>query len=417
MVARILTVFVQVDAWSVPAAAAPPDVFLGLTLSAAIDPQDEVADVRDLGMLEPWNWAGAGGGTFDIRLPDAWIVWRIRGGAAAPVTPTQAINSTWAQFDPPIGAPPKRRFVGGLEARLLKLATDNPRATMEVPADGQNIRQGTVYGQVAGLASLPQPIPSALKLWTALGVNGHQAGDTYVAAPRFTAGWIASALPLTAALPAGASAAQSVDGTWSPIPVITPARLAVRSTPSLDAPAFAGPQQIDMSRQVVGPPAVMMGPQIDQASSASGVLGEDTTADMLILDEADSLLRDRAGARASWEVTQVNEMLTWMERHPYPFICTTNLMDSLDPATLRRFLFKIRFLPMRPDQAREAFRRSFGIEPPRGLDGIENLTPGDFALAARKAILLRERNANALVEMLEEEANAKIGGARRRIGF
>ncbi len=35
----------------------------------------------------------------------------------------------------------------------------------------------------------------------------------------------------------------------------------------------------------------------------------------LILDEADSLLRDRGAARHSWEVTQVNEMLTHMERH------------------------------------------------------------------------------------------------------
>ena len=38
----------------------------------------------------------------------------------------------------------------------------------------------------------------------------------------------------------------------------------------------------------------------------------------LILDEADFLLRDRAAARHSWEITQVNEMLTQMERHPMP---------------------------------------------------------------------------------------------------
>jgi transitional endoplasmic reticulum ATPase len=33
----------------------------------------------------------------------------------------------------------------------------------------------------------------------------------------------------------------------------------------------------------------------------------------LIFDEADSLLGDRGGAERSWEVSQVNEMLTWME--------------------------------------------------------------------------------------------------------
>ena len=32
-----------------------------------------------------------------------------------------------------------------------------------------------------------------------------------------------------------------------------------------------------------------------------------------VIDEADSLLADRRGAVRSWEVTQVNEMLTWME--------------------------------------------------------------------------------------------------------
>ncbi|MEO8812024.1 MAG: ATP-binding protein [Caulobacteraceae bacterium] len=138
---------------------------------------------------------------------------------------------------------------------------------------------------------------------------------------------------------------------------------------------------------------------------------------MLILDEADSLLRDRAGAHHSWEVTQVNEMLTGMERHPWPFACTTNLMDSLDPATARRFLFKVRFLPMTADQAREAFRRSFGVEAAGGLAAVDGLTPGDFALVMRKAKLLGERGPTALAAMLAQEAAAKPGAGRRRIGF
>ncbi|MFT4089199.1 MAG: AAA family ATPase, partial [Asticcacaulis sp.] len=39
---------------------------------------------------------------------------------------------------------------------------------------------------------------------------------------------------------------------------------------------------------------------------------------VLLFDEADSLLFDRTRARLSWEVGQVNEMLTWLDRHPYP---------------------------------------------------------------------------------------------------
>ena len=138
---------------------------------------------------------------------------------------------------------------------------------------------------------------------------------------------------------------------------------------------------------------------------------------MLILDEADSLLRDRAGAQKSWEATQVNEMLTWMERHPYPFACTTNLMESLDPAALRRFLFKVRFLPMTPAQAREAFRRAFGTEAPAELDRLDLLTPGDFAVVARKVRVLGECNPRETAAMLAGEVAAKPGAGRGRIGF
>ena len=48
--------------------------------------------------------------------------------------------------------------------------------------------------------------------------------------------------------------------------------------------------------------------------------------------KGDSLLRDRHGAQRSWELTQVNEMLTQMERFRGIFIAPTNLMDSLDAA-------------------------------------------------------------------------------------
>ena len=65
---------------------------------------------------------------------------------------------------------------------------------------------------------------------------------------------------------------------------------------------------------------------------------------MLVIDEADSLLRDRSLATRSWEVSMTNEMLSWMERTPVPFVATTNLRDNLDPATARRFLFKIEFM-------------------------------------------------------------------------
>lgn len=137
----------------------------------------------------------------------------------------------------------------------------------------------------------------------------------------------------------------------------------------------------------------------------------------LILDEADSLLRNRGAARYSWEITQVNEMLTWMERHPLPFACTTNAPDMLDPATARRFLFKIQFLPMDAGQIAAAFKKAFGTDAPTSILKLDLLTPGDFAVVVRKAAILGERDPARLGRWLEEEAAAKPEGRKARIGF
>ena len=135
---------------------------------------------------------------------------------------------------------------------------------------------------------------------------------------------------------------------------------------------------------------------------------------LLVIDEADSLLSDRRGAARSWEVTQVNEMLTWMENHPLPFICTTNLMDRLDPASLRRFTLKLRFDPLTSAQAALAFKRFFGVAAPRAL--ADDLTPGDFATVHRKRDLFGVATPSALADWLDEEAAAK-GKRTRAIGF
>ncbi|MFQ3623615.1 MAG: AAA family ATPase, partial [Acetobacteraceae bacterium] len=130
----------------------------------------------------------------------------------------------------------------------------------------------------------------------------------------------------------------------------------------------------------------------------------------LILDEADGLLGDRRGAAQAWEITQVNELLTWMEHHPLPFVCTTNLPERLDPACLRRFLVRIRFSPLEPAQVSASFRRSFGLEPPAALASLPPLVPADFALVARRAALLGvASDASALVRLLEAEALARPG--------
>jgi transitional endoplasmic reticulum ATPase len=136
----------------------------------------------------------------------------------------------------------------------------------------------------------------------------------------------------------------------------------------------------------------------------------------LIFDEADSLLSNREGAQRSWEVSQVNEMLTWMESHPQPFACTTNMADRLDPAALRRFSFRAVFLPLTALQRMAAFRQFLGQEPSRDLQALDLLTPGDFAVVAKRARLLDIRKSSDLLAELAREQAAKPG-ARAPVGF
>ena len=126
---------------------------------------------------------------------------------------------------------------------------------------------------------------------------------------------------------------------------------------------------------------------------------------MLIFDEADTFLQDRNNAVRSWEVAQVNEMLTQMESAEYPFICTTNLLDTLDEASLRRFTFKIKFDFMTQEQVNLAVEHFFGIK--NANVNLNGLTAGDFATVKKKTDFLGVNNLDEIVEMLKEEIKVK----------
>ncbi len=137
----------------------------------------------------------------------------------------------------------------------------------------------------------------------------------------------------------------------------------------------------------------------------------------LIFDEADSLLGDRRHAQRSWEISQVNEMLTWMESHPLPFACTTNLMERLDQASLRRFTFKVGFSALTQAQNSLAFKQFFGIQAPKEIGTFTNLTPGDFAVVQKKAAIMETFDQpEELIKMLKVESSVKSNDANP-IGF
>ena len=143
-----------------------------------------------------------------------------------------------------------------------------------------------------------------------------------------------------------------------------------------------------------------------------------------VQDEADSFLRDSNGATRSWEVSEVNEMLTQMESFTGIFIASTNLMESLDATALRRFDMKVKFDYLKPEQAWHLFldtATKFNIEPTdidhAALDKLHLLTPGDFANVVRQSRLRKIQSAEDLMARLSAECKVKPDGRKNAIGF
>jgi SpoVK/Ycf46/Vps4 family AAA+-type ATPase len=175
---------------------------------------------------------------------------------------------------------------------------------------------------------------------------------------------------------------------------------------ALDKPLIIK-QASDLMSKFVGETEQNMAAMFKEAEAEKAVL---------LLDEADSFLQDRRGAQRTYEVTEVNEMLQGMERYNGIFICTTNLLDKLDQAALRRFTFKIKFNPLNAEQR----EKMFVVEALAGdatpltptmrsrLHLMDQLCPGDFAAVKRQCDILDATfTASEFLEQLEAEHRIK----------
>jgi SpoVK/Ycf46/Vps4 family AAA+-type ATPase len=145
---------------------------------------------------------------------------------------------------------------------------------------------------------------------------------------------------------------------------------------------------------------------------------------VLLLDEADGFLTDRREAQQHWQVSQANELLTRLEDFTGIFVGTTNLLDTIDGAALRRFDLKVRFDFMKPHQILTMFKevsRTLSLEPSGEalsiVQGMASLTPGDFANIVRQSRLSPLMSEGDLVARLQTECRLKPEGRRRAVGF
>ena len=146
---------------------------------------------------------------------------------------------------------------------------------------------------------------------------------------------------------------------------------------------------------------------------------------LLVLDEVDTFLFSRDGTERSWERSQVNEMLTQIERFEGLMVVSTNLMNVLDPAALRRFDLKLKFDYLTPQQRldfakQQAEKLNLGawdeLHSKRILE-LNLLTPGDFATVARRHNFSPFDNLEDWLEALRNECSVKPEFTCKKIGF
>ena len=144
---------------------------------------------------------------------------------------------------------------------------------------------------------------------------------------------------------------------------------------------------------------------------------------ILFFDEVDGLVQSRDNAQASWQVTQVNELLQQMENFDGVMVAATNFCKNLDPAIMRRFTFKLEFDYLDDDGKKIFFERFFSTvvneEENKALKEILNLAPGDFRTVRQEHFYLDEAQTNLdrIAALKEECALKKDGNKSAKIGF
>ena len=138
---------------------------------------------------------------------------------------------------------------------------------------------------------------------------------------------------------------------------------------------------------------------------------------ILFIDEVDGIFADRRGASKSWEVTQVNELLSRMENFKGIFICSTNFKDNVDTAAIRRFNLKVEFDYLDNTGKKIFFGRLLGDltgqklkkSEVEYLNKLEGLTPGDYKVVWQKHSFMDKPSITnmSLLKSLKEEVCSK----------
>jgi len=139
---------------------------------------------------------------------------------------------------------------------------------------------------------------------------------------------------------------------------------------------------------------------------------------ILFFDEADSFFYPRKDALRSFEKKFTNELLAQLDNFQGIVLFSTNDIEGLDHAAIRRFSFKVQFLPLKASGILHFYRlllmpmvgpEEMTIEEQARLMAIRNLTPGDFKVVKDQYSFASEQAPphGELITALEREVEHK----------
>jgi len=147
---------------------------------------------------------------------------------------------------------------------------------------------------------------------------------------------------------------------------------------------------------------------------------------ILLIDEADSYFTERRNAVRSWEVSRTNEFLTQLENHSIIFIGCTNLIETFDSASIRRFHWKINFRPLTKEGKIKLYKKYFKLDGKKltekhknRLIRIDPITPGDMKAVWQRTMYLHGKTLghDFIIREIEKEIGIKKMKEPKKIGL
>lgn len=158
----------------------------------------------------------------------------------------------------------------------------------------------------------------------------------------------------------------------------------------------------------------------------------DPHSEVLFLDEADTLLGSRDGGAHRADRAVTSEFLRRIEAFEGVFVCASNYSLQFDAALMRRFTFRMNFLPLTMAQRTRLFAElALGWDADGQdslpvidsmqlvrLNRLDLLTPGDFANVVKRVRALEMNlDVSQWLDELTSEHEAKPQAGRSTIGF